>query len=127
MHQATSSRAHEEGLVQEDGSDGAQHTEPTIDDSSLWVQAVGGRKNGRVYGMGSEAHVIPSRPIGPPPPQPPPTAHIDMTQLRNEVSGMVHAAIKGAIDNVVKTIVQCVLQRMGDVRYGSSAAATPPQ
>ena len=107
MQQAALSQAHEEGLVQEDGSDCAQPTQPTIDDSSLWVQTVGGRKKGRVYGMGSEAHVIPSRSIGPPPP--PPIAHADMTQLHNEASGMVHAVVGGAIDNAVETIVQCVL------------------
>ena len=58
------------------------------------MQAVGGRKKGRVYGMGSKAHVIPSRSTGPPPPSSP-TALADMTQLRNEVSAMVHAAVKG--------------------------------
>lgn len=89
------------------------------------MQAVGGRKKGRAYSMGSETHVIPFRSTGPLPLLSP-TAYANMTQLHNEVSRMVHVAIGGAIDNVVETIVQRVLQCMGDVGYGSNVAATPP-
>ena len=58
----------------EDGDVAGQPSQPAVDETSLWLEVAGGKKKGRVYGMGSEAHIIPGsyHVLSPSPPPPPP-------------------------------------------------------
>jgi len=70
----------------------------TFDETSLWLEVVGGKKKGRVYGMGLEAHVIPgsyhvlSQSLPPPPPQ---SSSISLAdQIQQAVSSAINATIE---------------------------------
>ncbi|XP_052177560.1 uncharacterized protein LOC127791616 [Diospyros lotus] len=56
----------------EDSDAAGQPSQAALDETSLWLEVAGGKKKGRVYGIGSEAHVIPGsyHVLSPPPPPP---------------------------------------------------------
>jgi len=81
----------------EDGDVAGQPSQPAVDETSLWLEVAGGKKKGRVYGMGSEAHIIPGsyHVLSPSPPPPPPQSSISLAdQIQQAVSSVITAAIQ---------------------------------
>ncbi|XP_052171722.1 uncharacterized protein LOC127787696 [Diospyros lotus] len=73
-------------------SEAGQPSHPAIDDRSLWLEVAGGKKKGRVYGMGSEAHIIPGS-YYVPTPQPPPQPSSSVS-LSDQIQEAVRVAIE---------------------------------
>ncbi|XP_052177589.1 uncharacterized protein LOC127791652 [Diospyros lotus] len=81
----------------EDSDAAGQPSQAALHETSLWLEVAGGKKKGRVYGMGSEAHVIPGsyHVLSPPPPPPPPQSSISLAdQIQQAVSCAINAAIE---------------------------------
>ncbi|XP_052204278.1 uncharacterized protein LOC127809489 [Diospyros lotus] len=75
-------------------SEAGQPSHPAIDDRSLWLEVAGGKKKGHVYGMGSEAHIIPGSYYVPTPqPQPPPQPSLSVS-LSDQIQEAVRVAIE---------------------------------
>ncbi|XP_052183624.1 uncharacterized protein LOC127795774 [Diospyros lotus] len=76
----------------EDNNAAGQPSQPAFDETSLWLKVAGGKKKGRVYGMGSEAYVIPgSYHMLSPSPPPPQSSSIS---LADQIQQAVNAAIQ---------------------------------
>ncbi|XP_052193886.1 uncharacterized protein LOC127802215 [Diospyros lotus] len=72
-----------------------QPSQAAFDETSLWLEVAGGKKKGCVYGMGSEAHVIPSSYHVLSPLPPPPQSSISLAdQIQQAVSCAINAAIE---------------------------------
>ncbi|XP_052172282.1 uncharacterized protein LOC127788211 [Diospyros lotus] len=72
--------------------DAGQPSHLAIDDRSLWLEVAGTKKKGRVYGMGSEAHII----LGSyyvPTPQPPPQSSSSVS-LSDQIEKAIRATIE---------------------------------
>ncbi|KAL3506378.1 hypothetical protein ACH5RR_031760 [Cinchona calisaya] len=79
-----------------------ESSQPSINDTDMWVKAAGGIKFGRVFGMGSLAKEYtssirantgcssapPPQPPPPPPPPPPPVGQIELEQLKEQIHNM---------------------------------------
>ncbi|XP_052190673.1 uncharacterized protein LOC127800222 isoform X2 [Diospyros lotus] len=76
----------------EDSDVARQPSQPAFDETSLWLEVAGGKKKGRVYGMGSEAYVIPGsyHMLSPSPPPP----HSSSISLADQIQQAVSAAIQ---------------------------------
>ena len=80
----------------EDSDVAGQPSQLAVDETSLWLEVAGGKKKGRVYGMGSEAHIIPSfyRVLSPSP-LPLQSSSISLAdQIQQAVSCAINAAIQ---------------------------------